>query len=240
MFLFYRLLLAHFLADFPFQTNKIFAMKVSGIKGVLVHVGIVILVTLIIIFPYLKYIETWLALLALGLSHILIDHGKVLLNKQIRHDSIYFFLLDQIFHISFLFIFYSYPEASVPILIPSSIPIISTIYNSNKIILFLTCLIIVSYALEIFIFMLENHFCKDVSKILKRDYIGMVERCIIMSLMFINVYYIVFVPGVMIIKNILTKNILKQNSNTNIFRIISGPVLTIIITYLFLYLAITR
>lgn len=63
MFIFDRLLLAHLLADFPFQTNWIYAQKLKSIWGVILHCGIVTLFNIIFLFPYLHLPQVWGAIL---------------------------------------------------------------------------------------------------------------------------------------------------------------------------------
>jgi len=54
MSLFYRLLLAHIIADFPLQTKQIFNIKMNTEWGVLLHSLIVLIFSVLLTFPYLE------------------------------------------------------------------------------------------------------------------------------------------------------------------------------------------
>ncbi len=95
MITFKVLLLSHLLGDFPLQTNRIFRMKLSGHKGLALHVVIHLLVAVILIQYAWHYAA---ALLFLGVSHYLTDWIKVRLQSV---DSPQFkgFVIDQIVHL---------------------------------------------------------------------------------------------------------------------------------------------
>ncbi len=102
MFLFYRLLLAHIIADFPMQTNQIFKVKANTEWGVLIHTLIVLIFSIFFAFPYLEDPKVIIVLLVIFLSHTVIDKLKMEYTKKTKNQSIRILLLDQALHIAII------------------------------------------------------------------------------------------------------------------------------------------
>ncbi|MBA7547320.1 hypothetical protein ES705_39734 [subsurface metagenome] len=102
MFLFYRLLLAHIIADFPMQTNQIFKVKANTEWGVLIHTLIVLIFSILFAFPYLEDPKVIMILLIIFLSHTVIDKLKMEYSKKTKNQSIRILLLDQALHIAII------------------------------------------------------------------------------------------------------------------------------------------
>ena len=102
MFLFYRLLLAHIIADFPLQTNQIFKIKMNTQWGVLLHTLIVLIFSILFTFPYLEDPKVMIILLVIFLSHTVIDKLKLEYSKKTKNQSIRILLLDQVLHIAII------------------------------------------------------------------------------------------------------------------------------------------
>jgi hypothetical protein len=102
MFLFYRLLLAHIIADFPLQTKQIFKVKTNTEWGVLLHTLIVLLFSILFVFPYLEDPKVIIMLLVIFLSHTVIDKLKMEYSKKIKNQSTRILLLDQVLHIAII------------------------------------------------------------------------------------------------------------------------------------------
>jgi hypothetical protein len=81
------------IADFPLQTNQIFAMKLKSNKGIALHVSIHLLVTALLIKASFAHL---LLFIILGITHFLIDWLKLRYptNRQAAG-----FLLDQVLHL---------------------------------------------------------------------------------------------------------------------------------------------
>lgn len=90
---FTALYLAHLIADFPLQTNRIYRLKTESNRGVLLHVAIHILVASILIEDAFA---NWYVLLVLGVAHFLIDWTKL---QYSGHRQTPGFLLDQFAHL---------------------------------------------------------------------------------------------------------------------------------------------
>ncbi len=102
MFLFYRLLLAHMIADFPLQTKQIFKVKANTEWGVLIHTLIVLIFSIFFAFPYLEDPKVIIILLVIFLSHTVIDKLKMEYSKKTKNQSIKILLLDQVLHIAII------------------------------------------------------------------------------------------------------------------------------------------
>ena len=95
MITFQILLLSHLLGDFPLQTNRIFLMKLSGYKGLALHVAIHILVAVVLIQQAAQYAAV---LAFLGVTHYLIDWLKIRLQPA-GSPQFKGFVIDQIMHL---------------------------------------------------------------------------------------------------------------------------------------------
>ncbi|MHC2994410.1 MAG: DUF3307 domain-containing protein [Candidatus Atribacteria bacterium] len=102
MFLLYRLLLAHIIADFPLQTKQIFRVKMNTKWGVILHTTIVLIFSILFIFPYLENPKVIAILLIVFLSHTIIDKIKLERSKKTNANNLKVFLIDQVLHISII------------------------------------------------------------------------------------------------------------------------------------------
>jgi len=102
MYLFYRLLLAHIIADFPLQTSQIFKVKTNTEWGVLIHTLIVLIFSILFAFPYLENPKVLIILLIIFLSHTVIDKLKMEYSKKTKNQSMKILLLDQTLHIAII------------------------------------------------------------------------------------------------------------------------------------------
>lgn len=95
MITFKILLLSHLLGDFPLQTNRIVHMKLTGHKGLLLHVAIHLFVSAVLIQHVWQYGGL---LLFLGVTHYLIDWTKIRLQPA-DSPQLKGFVIDQIIHL---------------------------------------------------------------------------------------------------------------------------------------------
>lgn len=94
MHLLITLLLAHLLADFPLQSNRLARLKQSSLRGVFIHVLIYMVATAFLLRQPLQY---WPLVLSLGIAHFVIDAVKIVCKSQ---RAILCFVIDQIMHVS--------------------------------------------------------------------------------------------------------------------------------------------
>lgn len=90
--------LAHFLADYPFQSGALVKLKNKRYLGVFIHSTIHLFFMMLILAPLLHEVEVQISIAAIYVTHNLIDHTKVRLdrNDPKRHRLYYF--LDQLSH----------------------------------------------------------------------------------------------------------------------------------------------
>jgi hypothetical protein len=102
MTLFLRLLLGHMIGDYVLQPLRLVLMKRRGWGGILVHVGIVVTVTAILLWPVLGHWWYWLWLLFLFVGHALMDRSRALLLKDLGASSLLHLVVDQVLHVGLL------------------------------------------------------------------------------------------------------------------------------------------
>jgi len=99
MALFWRLFLAHLIADFPLQTDAVFAAKKEKGWGVLLHGSLFGLMAILLMKPFLRSGAVWCGVVILWLFHMIVDKAKLILVRRGREDHLAYFLLDQVLHI---------------------------------------------------------------------------------------------------------------------------------------------
>ena len=130
MFLFLRLILAHLVSDFIFQTGEVFAARRKGISGNLLHSLIIFLTLLLFSFPYLKFIEVWIVIFIASLTHFFQDEWKLKIIKKYPSWSFLSFIIDQFLHIFFLSPILIFDFSYFPLL--SSENLLFSLVNGNS------------------------------------------------------------------------------------------------------------
>lgn len=123
MIILWRLILAHLLADFTFQTNFIAGWKRRSMLGGLAHSGIFFLCSVVLCFEYLgaewfalgghMAINGWTALVVLSFLHFVEDEWRVwTIQKLNSPDSFFFFIWDQFIHFALILVFFPHQIAA--------------------------------------------------------------------------------------------------------------------------------
>ncbi len=112
MNIFWRLVLAHFIADFTLQTNRIANWKRESKWGMFVHILTHPVVSVILTWPYLSWhwVDThglkltgWVCVALIAFFHWLEDEWRVWsIQETGSPDSTGFFLWDQVVHITMI------------------------------------------------------------------------------------------------------------------------------------------
>jgi hypothetical protein len=97
--LFWTLLLAHIVGDFPLQIDALYRLKKRGITGVLPHVAVCTLTNIFALASLLSTMQAWTTLLALAVVHVILDHGKIYISDKLVKDNFFQFIIDQTLHI---------------------------------------------------------------------------------------------------------------------------------------------
>lgn len=118
MNVFWRVYLAHLLCDFTLQTEQLVKWKREKAWGLSAHVLIFFIVGSILtvgnltkIWPTKSglLIPGWICLFILSVIHFLLDNSRiqVITWRGAHTDNLYFFLLDQVFHLVTIYLFTS-------------------------------------------------------------------------------------------------------------------------------------
>lgn len=183
MDIFWRLALSHLIADFTLQTNWINRMKRKNAIGVLIHVLIHIITTFLILMPYLNVVWFNLAgfeikgyqmLFIICALHFMVDQTRVyVINKKIYPDNTLSFVIDQIFHFYFIFIFTPFKNV-----LPN--------FAGEKAVMILTFFVLVTHTATVLIYYIE----KDINDIpfpsFDQKYFMIFERIIIWAFFFLK------------------------------------------------------
>ncbi|MCH3964496.1 MAG: DUF3307 domain-containing protein [Clostridium sp.] len=104
----YFLLIAHFLADFTFQTAKLAQRKRDNFKYLLYHALIYAVIFLMTIFPLVKFEKAILPYIIIISSHFFIDWTRKRVDKKFSRKASIFasFIVDQVLHVLILAVLY--------------------------------------------------------------------------------------------------------------------------------------
>lgn len=176
MEIFWRLVLAHLIADFTLQTNWINDMKRKTVLGVFIHVFVHIIVTMVLLLPYLN--QTWFSfkgfdlngyvmLFIICFSHFTVDETRVyVIKNKIYPDNTISFLIDQILHFYFIFIFTPFNNISMS-------------FENRNLWVLLVFIVMITHTTTIFIYYIE----KDLNNIpfpsFDQKYFMIFERVVI-------------------------------------------------------------
>jgi len=150
MAVFWRLILAHFIADFTFQTNKVASWKRESRTGMLVHILTHPVVAYALVWPYLSmiWVDTrwiqlngWVCVALITLFHWLEDEWRVWsIQETGSPDSTGFFLWDQVVHITMILALS--PTLTLTTVEPWVVPVL--------------CAALLAHFVSVLVFFLEN------------------------------------------------------------------------------------
>lgn len=155
--------LAHFLSDYPLQPNALVKFKQKSFLGVFVHSTVHLVMMLIILAPFLYNLRALAAIVAIYISHNIIDQTKVSADKADPKRARRNYFLDQFAHWSAIF-------ASVwctgP-LVPRLSGRMLELYTNQTIFLFLLALVLSTYFFDVTRYFVKLKMFKEE---FKRDY----------------------------------------------------------------------
>jgi hypothetical protein len=101
MFLFWHLVLAHFIGDTILQPDEVYEIKKNRFAGVVLHAVIIFFTLLIFAWPYLHRWQVWPCIFLAAIAHLWQDELKI--RSVIKpKNSFIFFMADQFLHLLFL------------------------------------------------------------------------------------------------------------------------------------------
>lgn len=178
-----RLIIAHLLSDFLFQTDKMVQNKKWVSKEMFIHIGIVFITTSL--FSFL-----WWQSILIAIVHYLIDGFKISAQDHIRFKTkkTQLFLLDQLAHFFIIFIVWIFVFNKQSAVLDSVIREI----NQLNFTLTITAYIFISYPLGFLIGLATNKISNEGNQSEKTDKnglrIGIFERIIILTFVLLSQY----------------------------------------------------
>lgn len=162
MFLFWRLLLAHVLGDFPLQTDTIYYLKARTKSGCFLHGMVFIILNLMLGWPYLGNKVILIFLISIGLIHAIIDRMKVVYkNRYPLGETIITFLSDQVIHIVILAIIIPFKN-KIPSPEVLSTSGVASLYYNDRFIFYSIGFMFVSFGGIVLSAALKNTFSKTI------------------------------------------------------------------------------
>lgn len=145
--LFLKLLTAHLLGDFVFQSNDLIQKKYKSWTGLFEHAAIITALSFLFIFPYVLNSEAWMVLGLIFLAHFIQDGLKIEYDLRFnkKKHTIPFFV-DQVLHVILLFVLASLLTHLAPLKLPFWA---EAIHQSKTFTLYLIGAILITYAYDI-------------------------------------------------------------------------------------------
>lgn len=203
MFIFIRLLLAHFIGDYPLQLNKIYALKFKGLKGVIPHALLVLICLIILSWPYLYLPGLWGFIFFIGITHLFQDWIKVKWKRIKEGNYFWFYLLDQILHIAVIMaVFLTGLKNLQPPKDTASF--FAPFYNNNAALIFLIAIIIATYNGTYMISNFEKTFF-GISYLYTpfEKWYGMLERAILVSIFVLGGFFFLLILLVFLMRPLI-------------------------------------
>jgi len=101
VFLFWHLVLAHFIGDTILQPDEVYEIKKERFAGVVLHAVIIFFTLALFAWPYLHLWQVWLVLILAAMTHLWQDEIKIRRQTPAKYNFL-FFTADQFLHIFFL------------------------------------------------------------------------------------------------------------------------------------------
>ncbi|MFB3897254.1 MAG: DUF3307 domain-containing protein [bacterium] len=235
MFIFYRLLLAHLLAEFPLQFDLIYRLKVTRKTGIWLHSFIFFAVAVLLLIPWWSVPRFWLFMILLLLSHYILDRLKIILHRRYQVDNLGIFLLDQIAHIGFMsLVFFVGLDEKLRLRLPIKSYVVSVIYQDNQIILIIIGYLFATFGSSFLVYYLEKMLFSTRNDkgflTTTEKYYTIFGGILITSLVWIKGYYYLLIPMVPLSQWYLfsLRKDTRQKAPT-IFALITNAVVAIIV-----------
>lgn len=174
-----HLILAHFLADYPFQSGKLAQYKQKHFAGIVLHSLTHLITSLALTLPFLYDGRVWIAILIIFVQHNIFDQLKISAGRKFpKWNKFLLYLLDQVAHMAIIvWIGVSYLGTLIPK------PIIGVeFFSTSSIISFILTLTLVTYFYDVSRWTYQNSIKKTVYK---RDYAMMIRNAVIVTIAFV-------------------------------------------------------
>ncbi len=214
MFLFWRLILAHLLSDFTLQTNRIAEKKSKGLFGIIIHSLIFLILSFSLCGRFLD--KNWIFIVIIALSHFFIDTIRMVgIKKYKGMDNVWVFILDQVFHLSIIFLIWK-------CCLVFSVPLFR-----ERWVIILSLYIIATHFTTIFIYYLKN-FDKTNIEGKEKNY-GILERTVIFFCLLLPGFWKMFFPLIWLGRVFLCRTQWKEQLDFSRKNLIVGNGIAIIV-----------
>ncbi len=224
MFVFWRLLLAHFIADFPVQTNNIYVLKTKYPWGSFLHSGIFVIIGALLLWPFWGRPDLWFFLLFLFMSHGFQDLLKIIYNRKNSRDTVWLFLLDQVLHIAFISMVFLLPISLVKYTVNQTAWLYW--YSQDRLIIYLTFLVGIGFGGSILIPYVEK-MVKHLPQVEippQFKYYGILERILIIALVSTPGYWYIFTPLVFLVRYFSRETYSKVSVLVSVLAAVAGGI----------------
>jgi hypothetical protein len=199
MFIFYRLLLAHLLAEFPLQFDLIYRLKITRLTGIWLHSFIFFIIGIFLLIPWWTVYRFWLFMIFLLLTHYAIDRLKIVLYRRYQVDNLGVFLLDQIAHIGCMsIVFFIGLDEKLRYHLPIRNNVVTVIYQDNQIILIFIGYLFATFGSSFLVYYLEKLLFASRSEkgflTTTEKYYTIFGGILITTFAWIKGYYYLFIP----------------------------------------------
>lgn len=225
MFIYLRLLLAHFIGDYPLQTGKVYNLKSKGLLGTMLHAGVITLCLGILLWPYISTPGVKTFIVVIGSLHLIQDWIKVSLLKNI--DNVWIYLADQALHVLTSALVFLTPLKDLKPLNPNQGWGIA-LYNNNFLISYLIAVLVATYLVFYLLYYINRDFhlfqigkstLKEKAKPFTTfdKWFGMGERYFIVSLYMISPLFLLSLPLLFILRQPLLLDRETKGESTSTF-----------------------
>lgn len=174
-----KLILAHFIADYPLQPGILVAWKKRSVWGILVHTLIHLLTMVILLWPYFYLDSVGWALSFIFIVHNMADFVKIRIDRIHKKGRLARYLLDQAVHFASVFIaWFLWLRGAEPRLSGAMEPY----YSDLSWILFLMALVLSTYVYDV-----TRWTCRNAKKPgpYLRDWNGMARNAAVVTAVYL-------------------------------------------------------
>jgi hypothetical protein len=187
MIIFWRLLLAHLLADFTLQFNVINALKRKNVWGMLLHCATHFAVSVLFVWSYLP--QPWVRLLGLPVNgwwaifimiavHFVIDEARIYTMKELGYrDGTVSFLADQLLHFYVLFMI-------SPVVLPAANPLLAEKWTGIA-----SIFVLVTHFTTVLVYFIEKDLSGKNFPAFDEKYFLIFERVVLWAFFFVGGYW---------------------------------------------------
>ncbi len=176
------LLLAHFIADFVLQPERIVQMKHESWKGNAIHVLIHAVTSLVLLAPFLPDLAVFAAIFIIVFAHFFIDSAKLLFEKS-ASKFVKPFIVDQAAHILMIVAVGYFLSAEDVKGWFAGLGVVADWYLNPFVVVGLIVLILVTYGYELLLYQYDRS--KKLSGVFKPNRGRMLKNLLIWSVIYI-------------------------------------------------------